>query len=344
LFEFEVMEMRSSFGRKAVFASALIFSLGLLLFHASLISVEGTASAQDPNASLPSTKKTPPANKSTPPPKRPPKTTHTTHPTTPANKSPLPFRPKDPGLELVRIPSGSFTMGSATGKSDEKPTHEVRINYSFFMGRYEVTQAQWQSVMGGNPSYFKDCGGTCPVEYVSWDEAQSFITKLNELNDKLTYRLPSEAEWEYACRAGTVGDFAGNLDSIAWYGNNSGNSYTDADIIWRTHQESYFERLRDNGNTTHAVGTKQANGFGLYDMLGNVLEWCQDWYHETYTGAPTDGSAWLSGGEGLYRVLRGGSWFNYAASLRSAERTSVYTTKTHNSMTGFRVVGVARTQ
>jgi formylglycine-generating enzyme required for sulfatase activity len=134
------------------------------------------------------------------------------------------------------------------------------------------------------------------------------------------YRLPSEAEWEYACRAGTTGPYAGNLDAMAWYGNNAGRQYIDADAIWRTDQSNYYMRIANNGNQTHPVGSKQANTFGLYDMHGNVWEWCEDVYHWDYNGAPSDGSAWVTGGEQKYRVLRGGSWLNYASYLRSAKR------------------------
>jgi formylglycine-generating enzyme required for sulfatase activity len=185
------------------------------------------------------------------------------------------------------------------------------------MGKYEVTQTQWQSVMGNNPSNFKDCGGNCPVEEVSWDDAQNFINKLNESNDGFRYRLPTEAEWEYACRAGTTGDYAGNLSEMAWYDENSGNK-------------------------THAVGGKQSNAWGLADMHGNVYEWCQDWYHATYYGAPTDGSAWLSGGELKYRVVRGGSWHS-STQLRSAFRGN-FTPDFRDSWHGFRLVAVVRTQ
>lgn len=226
------------------------------------------------------------------------------------------------GIEMVYIPSGGFTMGSDKGGSDEKPVHEVTISYSFYMGRYEVTQGQWQAVMGSNPSHFKDCGANCPVEQVSWNDAQDFINKLNEPNDGYKYRLPSEAELEYACRAGTTGDYAGDLDSMAWYGNNSGNSRLDADAIVRDDRSNYKKRVTDNGNKTHPVGTKQPNAWGLYDMHGNVQEWCQDWYRVNYNGAPVDGSTWDSGGaQGLIatssgrahmrlRVQRGGSWYS----------------------------------
>src|SRR5436853_7544725 len=137
------------------------------------------------------------------------------------------------------------------------------------MGKYEVTQAQSEAVMGSNPSKFQ--GADLPVESVSWNDVQKFIQILNSHSRKYSYRLPTEAEWEYACRAGTAGDYAGKLDSMMWYGENSGGK-------------------------THPVGQKQSNAFGLYDMHGNVWEWCEDWYHENYNGAPTDGSTWLSGG------------------------------------------------
>lgn len=225
-------------------------------------------------------------------------------------------------LELVLIRAGSFTMGSTNGDADEKPVHQVTISQAFYIGRYEVTQAQWQSVMGSNPSYFRDCGGNCPLEQVSWNDAQNFINKLNENNDGFGYRLPTEGEWEYACRAGTTGEYAGDLDSMAWYSANSGGK-------------------------THLVGTKQPNGFGLYDMHGNVWEWCEDWYHPSYDGAPGDGSAWLSGGDQWHpRVLRGGSWSPFAPYLRSAGRyyPAYYTPDFRYNYVGFRVVAVVRTQ
>ena len=123
-------------------------------------------------------------------------------------------------LEMVEIPKGSFCMGSESGSADEKPVHKVTISQPFFIGRFEVTQAQWQAVMGSNPSYFKDCGGDCPVENVTWNEVDQFIRKLSERSDPLlnagmTYRLPTEAEWEYAGRAGTTGEFSGGIDAIA---------------------------------------------------------------------------------------------------------------------------------
>ena len=199
------------------------------------------------------------------------------------------------GMELVWIPAGSFMMGSANGDADEKPVHQVNIERPFYIGKFEVMQTQWQAVMGDNPSNFKECGGNCPVENVSWDDAKEFIRRLNEKNDGFIYRLPTEAEWEYACRAGTTTDFAGDLNEVAWFSENSGNK-------------------------THAVGQKQANAWGLADMHGNVWEWCEDWYHESYYDAPADGSAWLTGGEQKLRVMRGGSWVSDATKSRSMNR------------------------
>lgn len=218
------------------------------------------------------------------------------------------------GMEMVLIPAGSFMMGSNSGDADEKPVHQVNIDRPFFIGKFEVTQEQWQAVMGDNPSNFKDCGGNCPVENVSWDDANEFIRRLNEMNDGHIYRLPTEAEWEYACQAGTTGDYAGDLKEMAWFSENS-------------------------GNRTHAVGQRQLNAWGLADMHGNVWEWCEDWYHETYHGAPANGSAWVTGGEQKLRVLRGGSWVSDAGKVRSANRHHL-TPVSRTYYFGLRVVAV----
>lgn len=200
-------------------------------------------------------------------------------------------------IEMVLIPGGTFRMGSDSGEGDddEQPVHTVTIS-AFNIGKTEVTQGQWLAVMGSNPSYFKK-GDNYPVEQVSWGDCQEFIRKLNEQTGK-SYRLPTEAEWEYACRAGTTGDCYGEIDSIAWYIGNSGSS-------------------------THPVGQKQANGFGLYDMLGNVWEWCSDW-GGTYTAGnqidPTDPDPAL----GRFRVCRGGGWYIDAGCVRSANRNSYF--------------------
>ncbi len=183
-------------------------------------------------------------------------------------------------------------MGS-NAYEDAKPIHEVTIAGPFYLGKYEVTQGEWKAVTGSNPSRFEG-DDRLPVENVSWDDCQEFIAKLNGRKDGYAYRLPSEAEWEYACRAGTTGDYAGELDEMAWYRNNSGNK-------------------------THPVGKKKPNAWGLYDMHGNVWEWCQDRYHKNYNGAPTDGTAWEAGSDNE-RILRGGSWCDSAYYCRSANR------------------------
>jgi formylglycine-generating enzyme required for sulfatase activity/serine/threonine protein kinase len=204
------------------------------------------------------------------------------------------------GMEFVLIPAGEFDMGSPANEAgrgeDEGPVHRVKISNAFYMSKYEVTQKQWREVMGNNPSSFK--GDNLPVEQVSWDDIQKFIKKLNEKESTDKYRLPSEAEWEYAARAGTTtrysfGDDESKLSEYAWYDNNSGGK-------------------------THEVGQKKPNPWGLYDIHGNVHEWVLDIYHKNYNGAPTDGSAWE--GDGSVRVVRGGSWGNRAGSSRSAGR------------------------
>ena len=198
------------------------------------------------------------------------------------------------GMEFVRIPAGEFRMGSTSAEADddEQPVTQVRISRGFWMGKHEVTQGQWQGVMGTNPSEFSGCG-QCPVEKVSWEDAQEFIRRLNAMDGAGTYRLPTEAEWEYAARAGTTGDrYAGNLDAIAWYGENS-------------------------GDRPHPVGGKAANAFGLHDMLGNVWEWVQDWYGGYPGGTVTDPRGPESGSA---RVSRGGGWFLGASHWRSSGR------------------------
>ena len=221
------------------------------------------------------------------------------------------------GMELVWIQPGSFTMGAEWAYFDNaQPLHRVTISNGFYLGKYEVAQGQWQALMGNNPSKFK--GDSLPVEQVSWLDAQQFVETLNQRHDSFAYRLPTEAEWEYACRAGTPGDYAGNIYWMGWYDS-------------------------DSDNKTHAVGTKEPNAFGLFDMHGNVWEWCQDWYHGNYDGAPADGSAWLNGGEQKYRVLRGGSWTHSANYLQSYYR-GYAAPDNRVANYGFRVVAVVRPQ
>ncbi|HXQ71255.1 MAG TPA: caspase family protein, partial [Pyrinomonadaceae bacterium] len=226
------------------------------------------------------------------------------------------------GIEMIYVPAGEFMMGLENGDTSEKPVRRVTIDKGFFMGRYEVTQAQWQQVMGKNPSPDKRCA-QCPANNMPWNDAQQFIRKLNALNDGYTYRLPSEAEWEYSCRAGTTGDFAGDLDSLGWYDKNTIDTSNG---------------LRYN---LQKVGLKQPNEFGLFDMHGNVAEWCEDVWHEDYLGAPSDGSAWTSGGKTASRVVRGGSFNNPSYALRSGWRS--YSAADRGFYTfGIRIVAVPR--
>jgi formylglycine-generating enzyme required for sulfatase activity len=236
-------------------------------------------------------------------------------------------------FKMVRIPAGEFMMGSSLspeeverrygGKAEwykgEHPQHRVRISRAFWMGQTEVTQGLWKAVMGSNPSHFSNCGDDCPVEKVSWDDCQDFIRKLNGMVSGGNFRLPTEAEWEYACRAGTTGLYAGDLDAMGWYGNNSGNKPIDALAIWNELKDwgKYGQRILDNGCRTHSVATRQPNAWGLYDMHGNVWEWCQDWYSDYPSGSVTDSTGPSSGS---FRVLRGGCWDVIAGRCRSALR------------------------
>src|SRR5215813_10636845 len=216
-------------------------------------------------------------------------------------------------LEMIEVPAGRFCMGSANGLDREKPMHQVTINYSFYIGKYEVTQAQWQALMGDNPSSDAGCGKDCPVESVSWNDAHKFIEKLNSKNDGYTYRLPTESEWEYACRAGTRGEFAGDVKEMGW------------------------------DDSLHPVGQKRPNAWGLADMYGNVWEWCEDWEHDTYDGAPVDGSAWLSEGEQKHRVIRGGGFGgDYSLTDYHSAFREYASPDDRSKDEGFRVVATAR--
>ena len=231
-------------------------------------------------------------------------------------------------LEMVSIPGGRFLMGSPENEERwdkyngyEEPQHWVDVP-PFFVGKYPVTQAQYQEVMGNNPSRFK--GANRPVETVSWNDATEFCQKLSQRTGKI-YRLPSEAEWEYACRAGTTTPFyfgeTITTDLVNYYGNDTyGSGPEGVDL----------EQTTD-------VGSFPPNAFGLYDMHGNVWEWCQDVWHGNYNGAPTDGSAWLSGGDGSLRLLRGGSWSLFPRYCRSAVRLGVNAGHCYYDL-GFRVV------
>jgi formylglycine-generating enzyme required for sulfatase activity len=221
---------------------------------------------------------------------------------------------------MVRIPAGSFRMGSKAGKEHEQPIHDVTISRDFWIGKFPVTQAQYQAVTGSNPSDFRKAGPEAPVDQVNWDDTQAYIARLNDQQTAFTFRLPTEAEWEYACRAGSEGETYGPLEAIAWFAGNS-------------------------GQTTHPVGQKLPNDFGLHDMLGNVWQWCQDAYSPTYyaTSPATDpqglpGATWG-------RVLRGGSWGEDATKCRAATRGRFGANGmlTRYFQYGFRLVAVART-
>jgi len=210
----------------------------------------------------------------------------------------------DFGMTFVLIQPGTFVMGSPegeTGRYSDEVQHNVTLTQKYYLQTTEITQGQWKAVMGSNPSYFSSCGDDCPVEHVSWEDAQEFIEKLNLHENVNRYRLPTEAQWEYAARAGSTTALANgnlavtgcsldtNLNAIGWY--------------------------CGNADKTHQVAQKQPNAWGLYDMHGNVSEWCQDLY-----GSYPDISVTDPGGasSGLNRVRRGGSWRNNARSCRSA--------------------------
>jgi formylglycine-generating enzyme required for sulfatase activity len=236
--------------------------------------------------------------------------------------------PPCPGMVLIK--AGTFNMGSAGGGEDEAPVHSVSLTCDFWMDATEVTQSDYQSVMGSNPSFFS--GGDKPAEQISWFNAIRYCNARSKRDGKDIvydtstweadftkngYRLPTEAEWEYACRAGTTTDFYwgnGTIDEYAWY---SGNS----------------------DSMTHPVAQKMANAFGLYDMCGNVWEWCNDWLGY-YTGdSETDPKG---DNYGLYRIVRGGCWVNVALVLRSAGRSANHPEYTGQASVGFRVVFPAR--
>jgi formylglycine-generating enzyme required for sulfatase activity len=236
------------------------------------------------------------------------------------------------GLEMVAIPSGKFMMGSPQSEhdryDDENPQHEVKVS-SFFMGKYPVTQVQWRLIanmslveqeLDPEPSDFK--GDNLPVEKVLWRQTQEFCARLSRATGR-SYRLPTEAEWEYACRAGTSTPFYFG-DTIT---GKLANYYSD--LIYQ--RETKVE-LR---NKTTPVGEYIPNAFGLYDMHGNVWEWCQDHWHSNYNGAPDDGSAWIDSDENIERVLRGGSWDDSPSDCRSAVHSHF---GNETDSIGFRVV------
>lgn len=253
------------------------------------------------------------------------------------------MKPNKFGMELIYVPAGSFMMGASeanvneayalgrkedaeiekTDFDNEKSAHRVTFADGFWMSKTEVTQAQWLAVMGKFDNQFQECE-ECPVDRISWDDAKRFIAKLNEQNDGFEYRLPSEAEWEYAARGGKTGVLpvaASKMSDIAWYKVNSGDA---------------------EGNNTKAqpVGQLQPNNFGLYDMLGNVAEWCEDTYSENYENSPADGTADTTGNLKI-RILRGGFFNDLSYRLRLTRRDRL-SGEIRRSQNGLRIVAVEK--
>jgi formylglycine-generating enzyme required for sulfatase activity len=236
--------------------------------------------------------------------------------------------PKD-GLKYVWIPPGSFQMGCSPGdnecRDDEKPSHQVTISKGFWMGQTEVTVGAYkrfaaatrepmpsEPYLGERPLNPQWRNEAKPIVNVTWDEAQAYCRWAGA-------RLPTEAEWEYAARAGSTAARYGDLDEIAWYADNSGRKRLESSRIWKEDQANYEKRLNENGNGMHKVGQKRANGFGLYDVLGNVWEWVNDWYEPNYY--PKSESQDPSGpARGQFCVVRGGSWYNFPVIVRVSDR------------------------
>ena len=229
------------------------------------------------------------------------------------------MRSKDPitGMEMVQVKGGCYQMGDIfddpEGGLEEKPVHEVCVD-DFSLGTYEVTKGQWKKIMKANPSTDKSCGDNCPVDNVSWSDIQNFISKLNSRSDGSKYRLPTEAEWEYAARSGGKSEiYSGGDDvgSVAWYNENSAGK-------------------------DHPVGTKDPNGLGIFDMSGSVWEWTNDWYgSDYYANSPRNNPAGPS--SGIDRVIRGGCRTGEAYNMRTARRNG-YTPHTRKHALGFRLL------
>ena len=252
--------------------------------------------------------------------------------------------PENVKLELVKVEAGTFTMGAPDGENfADEEEHLVTLTRDFYIGKTEVTQAQWEAVMGSNPSHFK--GGDLPVECVSWDDAMAFCKKLNDSGkapNGMKFTLPTEAQWEYAVRGGKKSNGyqysgSGNLDEVAWYYENSGDrrldekellkDSSDASSVQKLEDNNVVpevavdfdkldKNLKDNNSKTHPVGQKKANELGLHDMSGSVWEWCLDQYEGDYADDPE----FLSGNAGTRYVFRGGGWRGSAGGCRSANR------------------------
>ncbi|MDP3284657.1 MAG: formylglycine-generating enzyme family protein, partial [Desulfobacterales bacterium] len=213
------------------------------------------------------------------------------------------------GMTFVYIKPGTFIMGSPSDESErnnDETQHQVNLTKGFYIQTTEVTQGQWRTVMGKNPSHFSNCGDDCPVERVSWNDAQKFIRRLNQKEGGSSYRLPTEVEWEYAARAGTTTPF------------NTGNCLSTDQANYDGNNPLSGCSKGENRKTTVRTGAFSPNGWGLYDMHGNVWEWCQDWYGTYPSGSVTNLAGSVSGSN---RVFRGGSWDYSAKRCRSAHRS-----------------------
>jgi formylglycine-generating enzyme required for sulfatase activity len=218
----------------------------------------------------------------------------------------------NPCMEFVKIPAGNFMMGCSPGDAEcyheEKPAHRVVITRPFEIGKYQVTQSEYEAIMAKNPSYHQ--GPTMPLEGVSWEDAQSFCEALNKKRDGYRYRLSTEAEWEYAARAGDTSCRYGQLVDVAWFHDNSGGA-------------------------THPVGQKKPNAFGLHDTLGNVWEWVEDWYAEDYySRSPESDPKGPATGE--FRVARGGSWRGIVRGLARVSSRYCLKPSVRSIVVGFR--------
>jgi len=217
------------------------------------------------------------------------------------------------GMTLVELPAGRFTMGSASseaGRTADETIHDVEITRPFLLGRYEVTQQEWRTVMGTSPSHFADCGPDCPVENITFHDIELFLARVNERQGEMQYRLPTEAEWEYACRAGTTGPFSTGRNITTDQANYNGR------FPYATFAPGIFREQPT------PVGSFRSNRWGLADMHGNVWEWTGDWYgpYPESGGANIDPHGPDSPGDGAKRVIRGGSWYFDANSARCALR------------------------
>ena len=236
------------------------------------------------------------------------------------------------GIEMVWVPPGTFSMGSPSSEEDrdsDETQHRVTLTKGFWMGKYEVTQAQWRAVMGSNPSKFS--GSNLPVEQVSWNDCQDFIRKLNAKGQG-TFRLPTEAEWEYACRAGTTTPY--------FWGTKWSPDKCMAENDVGSNEDSGVEYYRSRGlpvDSTAPVGSFAANRWGLHDMHGNVYEWCEDWYGDYPSGSVTNPTGPSTGSR---RVFRGGGWYSFPRRCRSANRFSDDPDLRYGSL-GFRLARVA---